>query len=545
MYSNTQRTSISIKSKLVITLLLFICSYVAILLLERQNLIARAQFVDGGSGNRYMAKYGDPKSYRCGGTTGSEIVEEFLDGTRNTIVDCATVGTGQTCYALNNQVRQEYIAACLYNPPAGTGGSGDIAQCKFYRGDQNPVALPFQSSKLISYFQEAAQKSGVPASVLAGIARVETPGSVNFTDQELSAYELPVPTKEFAVSGDGAMGLMQIVAHDKTIDPRVNLNAVCRECIALGASLLPNPKSVNLLTRQDYNDPKTSIYLAAGFALYKMQFRLPEDTGSWQLGNGRDWNPAWTNDKDAIEAVVRRFYGCLGYGPGGCSGGPYSYGQDVWNSVSNCKGEALGEQVPPEQVLTRYQITLQGFSATEEQAIKQKLSDVSGTRLLSLVAGTTIQKSNDEKSLAPGCNGANYPKGYILLAEPTNPLTLIHELGHMVQRCNSSTQSLYQPAFEEIHNEEKGVSDYARNVGTNLGQCKAYNDAELSQLVEDYAETITYYLNPNASDQGLCGQRNSNPFVQKNSDGTLKYAKHLEIVKRIIGPYPYNQSPQI
>src|SRR5258708_11265550 len=83
------------------------------------------------------------------------------------------------------------------------GTTTDISSCLFTRGDLTPSQGQYKSSLLLSYFEQASQASGVPASVLAGIARIESPGAVNYTDQSLSSFVCPV-------SPTGALGLMQI-----------------------------------------------------------------------------------------------------------------------------------------------------------------------------------------------------------------------------------------------------------------------------------------------------------------------------------------------
>jgi hypothetical protein len=201
----------------------------------------------------------------------------------------------------------------------GTGGGGSIAACTFYRGNALPVSEQYKSTQLISYIEDASRVSGVPASVLAAVARVETPRLTSLTDETLSTYECPV-------SVDGAMGPMQIVVHYSS-----RTDAICRDCIAVGAQFLG--KTVDELTQEDYCSLDSGFKIGAGFILKKMQYIYG--------GDGK-WNPAWTSDQAAMYDLAESFYGCLEYGdPSGC-GGPYNYGEDVWNSVSNCKPTSPG-----------------------------------------------------------------------------------------------------------------------------------------------------------------------------------------------------------
>lgn len=190
--------------------------------------------------------------------------------------------------------------------------TADASSCQFYRGDRTPISENFQSSKLLGYFQEVSNITSVPAVVLAAVSRVETPSSTQWTDANLGAF--------CPESGDGALGIMQIVSHFSH-----RTDAICEECIAKGASYLN--KSVNQLSREDYCNPRTSLFLGAGFILKKLQY----------LGHGdaTKWDPLWTTNKEVINKVVGSFYGCLSYPS--CSSGPYNYGDDVWNSIQSCK----------------------------------------------------------------------------------------------------------------------------------------------------------------------------------------------------------------
>lgn len=192
-------------------------------------------------------------------------------------------------------------------------GNGDISSCQFYRGNFNPPGGKYQSPTLIGYFEEASKLSGVPASVLAAITRIETPNLTSLTDQTLSSYTC-------SESPDGALGPMQIVS---PASPKMNPAAVCTDCIDVGAKFLG--KTRDQLTREDYCGLRSGIILGAGFVLKKMQlsYGLPNPT----------WDPSWTTSEDAIANKLAHDYygGSLEYGGG------YSYGTDLWNSVSQCK----------------------------------------------------------------------------------------------------------------------------------------------------------------------------------------------------------------
>src|SRR3989338_3200202 len=103
--------------------------------------------------------------------------------------------------------------------------------------------------------------------------------------------------------------------------------ASCDECIDAGAKLVG--KTVSTMTRQDYCDPRTSIIVGAGWILKKMSML--------GYGDGTKWDPAWTNDRKAIEALVNTYYGCLIYGGTTDCTGPFNYANDVSTSIQNCQ----------------------------------------------------------------------------------------------------------------------------------------------------------------------------------------------------------------
>jgi hypothetical protein len=197
----------------------------------------------------------------------------------------------------------------------GGGATGDISACLFYRGGSSPVAEQFKSGRLITYFEEAAAASGVPAAVLAGIARVETSVSLGYTDETLDTAECPK-------SSAGALGLMQIV-------PVFQSDETCESCrgIARGAAYLG--KTVEELTETDYCNARTSIFLGAGFILEKMK----------RSGGDGTWNPAWTTSQTEISNLARYYYGGLKYG----ENDEFDYGEDLWNSVSSCRPATPGQ----------------------------------------------------------------------------------------------------------------------------------------------------------------------------------------------------------
>lgn len=195
--------------------------------------------------------------------------------------------------------------------PVSTQPPTSIASCKFTRSDQNPKDAAYSSPTLLSYIQEASKLSTVPAVVLAGFIRVESPTMTSYTDANLS-------TAPCAESSTGALGIMQLQPEGTTGHDAA--------AITLGAKLIN--KEYEDLTREDYCDMKKNIIMGSGFILKKMSY--------FGYGNGTKWDPAWNKDRYAINALVNGYYGCLLYGGEKDCTGPYNYGDDLWNSIQNC-----------------------------------------------------------------------------------------------------------------------------------------------------------------------------------------------------------------
>ena len=199
---------------------------------------------------------------------------------------------------------------------------GAINSCQFTRGDHSPTTESYQSPKILSYFQEAEEITTVPAVVLAAIARVESPSITQKTDSEVSRISSLAGCPR---SPTGALGIMQVQPP--------GTRGYFKLGVERGAKFLYT--TADKLTEEDFCDVKKSIIIASGFILEKI-FYFGYSYGE---KDNKKWNPVWTYDQDAIYKVAEGFYGCLAYGGGDplrCSG-PYSYGNDIWTSISSCK----------------------------------------------------------------------------------------------------------------------------------------------------------------------------------------------------------------
>lgn len=396
----------------------------------------------------------------------------------------------------------------------GIGGTTSLNSCQFFRSNEG---ASFKSQKLLDYFQEASLKSGVPAALLAAIARIEFPEIVNYTDNNFSSFSCPE-------SDTGALGLMQIEPSkmirdqsskakdiEETIQKNGGTDPYFREGVNLGASFLG--LTAEQLTRGDFCDPRENIFLAAGFILKKLQYP------PYKIGDGTKWDASWTAKPDIINNVAEGYYGCLKYDPkiknynDACKTGQYSYGDDLWNSLDNCRSNIFASTPAPpassdyqtlhDQILKEFKVDFEpnnegkSFHYDYLKWAWEKLWQIKSTRFLELVRGQgdkiiTIKRDDSDTSKQTGCpiitmrgyrpDGSHY-------AETLFKVALIHELSHIIQACNPGNSR-----FNEL---ESVVKE---------GYLTAYSQHSLScagtdNTREDYAETLSYFLNPDLPEQ--------------------------------------------
>ncbi|MDO8638299.1 MAG: hypothetical protein Q7R43_01895 [Candidatus Daviesbacteria bacterium] len=405
--------------------------------------------------------------------------------------------------------------------PPGYGG-GDISSCKFTRSDQNPKETAFQSPRLLSYIQEASRLSGIPAAVLAAFMRVEVPSVAYKTDNSLASIGCPKSTT-------GALGLMQLqpkgtTGHDGP-------------AIAQGAKLIG--KTYDELTEADYCDLQKNIIMGAGFILKKMSYK--------DYGDGTRWDPAWTNDKKTFEVLVDGYYGCHLYGgPKDCTG-PFNYAEDVWTSVQNCKPTSTTPpSLPPPGGDLRVAI---------ENQFNVKFDNSSGfsNEVLGW-AWEALARANSAPNFFPLLK----PKGLVTITSSsgvgntsgntvfisTSAITagknffeqnLIHELAHVIHGTRDDTTYSTQPA---VSKDGGYTSGYAQGATADPDfACKTTNSKETNvQLDEDFAETVSYYINVNIPEQNYSKTNSCPPrSTTINPLSSGKYSEHIKYIKNILG----------
>lgn len=191
-------------------------------------------------------------------------------------------------------------------------GTDYVASCTFSRGGQTGS---IKSSKLASYIEEVADKTGVPASVLASVAMHENQGFLTGADDKHDAFGDSISTSSacthFNTSAAGALGLMQVIP-PQSILPTARADAYDERGVKLGAEFAG--KSLNTLTLKDFCDIKTNLYLGAGVLISKNNGRPPQNSQETQKA------------------------GCGYFGsPPNCTFGGFNYGDEVQKDYDNCQ----------------------------------------------------------------------------------------------------------------------------------------------------------------------------------------------------------------
>lgn len=405
-------------------------------------------------------------------------------------------------------------------PPGYSGG--EVTSCKFTRGDLKPKEAAYQSPRLLSYIQEASRISTIPAVVLAAFMRVEVPSVSSKTDETLASVGCPK-------SSTGALGLMQIQpketkGHDGP-------------AVAQGAKLIG--KTYDGLIEADYCSMQKNITMGAGFILKKMSYK--------GYGDGTKWDPAWTNDKKAIEVLVDSYYGCHLYGGNQDCTGPYNYAEDVWTSIQSCKatpeGPKNGDYVGwmkdnfninfeagfSDQV---YRWAYEALNSTFETAPKFKTLlggepiDIRSTCGVSNTRGRIIYIRNSRLS----CLSAEVDGPAV--NEKLFKHVLIHELSHIIN--GSYRPGKYGEQLKEVINKEGYLTAYSQRAATADNVICGEGDLN-TRADEDFAESVSYFINTKTEEQNYgCGVNlNQNP-VYAQAGGKLFYPAHYDFIAKLL-----------
>ncbi|MBI4092222.1 MAG: hypothetical protein HY427_03400 [Candidatus Levybacteria bacterium] len=201
----------------------------------------------------------------------------------------------------------------------GSPGTGSIASCTFYRGGDFIPGVQMGNLEMAQFVNSVSAQVGVPAAVVAGIMRIESGGRFAQADPSYFASDYD------AVSSGVAYGLMQFTPGTFIRTFQVN-----------------SAELNSIFGKTDVRseiDPQNNMYSDSYLRIYSIRDSIIAAT--FKVKNDKqDINGDGPWDQNTIYEIARRYYGCLLYPS--CSSGPYSYGEDVWNSVRYCRPSTGG-----------------------------------------------------------------------------------------------------------------------------------------------------------------------------------------------------------
>lgn len=166
-------------------------------------------------------------------------------------------------------------------------------------------------------------------------------------------------------------------------------------------------------------------------------------------------------------------------------------------------------------IIQKFGITMNGFNEQNLQWAWEKFWDVSNTRFIELAKGTIVTQTSGIPEQT-GC------KSLLINNSATQQrlnVILLHELGHVIYWCNP----------DSISGNTEQANIFAKEGGiTGYGSSACFGTPPVN---EDYAEMITYYLNPGVVEMVECNNRRQIPFA----DG--KYPLHYDLARKILGVY--------
>ncbi len=429
-------------------------------------------------------------------------------GTSEKITSC--ISNNKTCYALNNTVTQQYCATCLYNPPKqSVGGAGCPTDGEL-----------------------AANKADATCHLLNPSVDIR---DTNITqaqiDKYIELYESTFVGKQIRDSGGGIGTAAEfekrvnyIISDYKKagINPIFGLAYWKTESlfstvgtIALGCA--PDSKSSPINDFYWEVDCSAGLTPAGFLPAMCMRANNPKDAScGYQTQPGGSVPPQTFDDFAWVYGPFTDLRG----GHGNCT---YTYNTaiGVVKELGMCKVAPTGS------------VKIIGFDAQHTEWINQLLAKYSNTNLSRLIQGTTIMPVAEQVNWTIGSSepgGSCTIQMYQYPNQSMFDILLTHEFGHVIDFCTTSKDSLHDE-HTTVFKDEKGVTDYARNncVSGTEGRGRPSE-------AEDYAEMISYYLNPGANVVSDC---KSNPnAVEANPYNNGGFPEHYNLAKQILGTYP-------
>lgn len=222
-----------------------------------------------------------------------------------------------------------------------------------------------------------------------------------------------------------------------------------------------------------------------------------------------------------------------------------------YNSCSKTLNSSIGETTSSNisdygaALKQEYKVTMTGQSDANLKIYYEHLKQLESTsKFPQLIAGTEIGPYALLPGEAPGNQGPRFIECKKIQLTPISDklqflVTLDHELGHMIDLCLNSNQS-QKAEHTQVWNQEGGLTPYA-SLNNRPAACGPVNSAAanpgpfgqttpgVDARAEDYAEMITFHLNPGAKDIYRQGCSNgSDPYANNG------YPLHKQLAKKIL-----------
>lgn len=193
--------------------------------------------------------------------------------------------------------------------PSNGAISSDITACYFYRGGDPISAAKISSPQLSSIIADVAAKTGVPASIIAGVMRVESGDRLSSTDQSYFDKDY-----DYHTSGV-AFGIMQFTP--PTFDYVFNSNKDILKT-SFGKDSVETSTSGTISPTNVFRIYSIKDSIAAAGLKIKGDKKSINGDGPW--------------DESTIRKIAGIYYGggITAYGNG------QDYGSDLWKSYSGC-----------------------------------------------------------------------------------------------------------------------------------------------------------------------------------------------------------------
>ncbi len=305
-------------------------------------------------------------------------------------------------------------------------------------------------------------------------------------------------------------------------------------------------------------DPETTADLGCAPGQGRKAFEIEVDCAVGLTPEGgalasRCASPVITNKAGCTKPMTTfdqfvESYGSAAVDPNNCSH-TYNILLEVANELNVCKAGQGGQVSAPPASADQQQLhneILNKFGVDMDVTLPyeylkwawEKLWNVSNTRFIQLVRGpqnTIIKISRSDgpynekiscSSIVMSGKSSATQQPY---PEPLFKVVFIHELSHIIEdeACNSANSG-----FDKLKAAIPSQENYLTSYSQNSLACAV---TRTENIKEDYAESISYFLNPEFPEQdiGLCAsfkpQDNLNPYNRSGS------AIHRQIISEVLG----------